>query len=142
MDHRKRFQLLVRFAAVLQRVSRLTRLQKGAIVAMSIFGLMAQEPHSLARVALVHAGQKDRMLTLADRVAYQYAIEEVYWRHRIWPKERTDSKPPHEAVTSSRQIDKKVRDYLRNSRVLENYWQQPISSQRLQAEMERMAKHT
>ena len=25
-----------------------------------------------------------KALTLADRVAYQRAIEEVYWRHRIW----------------------------------------------------------
>ena len=24
-------------------------------------------------------------LSLADRVAYQYAIEDVYWRHRLWP---------------------------------------------------------
>jgi hypothetical protein len=24
-------------------------------------------------------------LTFAERVAYQRAIEEVYWRHRIWP---------------------------------------------------------
>jgi len=28
-----------------------------------------------------------RTLTFTDRVAYQRAIEEVYWRHRIWPKE-------------------------------------------------------
>ena len=27
-------------------------------------------------------------LSFADRVAYQSAIEDVYWRHRIWPKER------------------------------------------------------
>src|SRR5439155_17938984 len=27
-----------------------------------------------------------RTLTFAERVAYQYAIEEVYWRHRIWPR--------------------------------------------------------
>ncbi len=29
-----------------------------------------------------------RTLTYAERVAYQRAIEDVYWRHRIWPKER------------------------------------------------------
>jgi hypothetical protein len=32
-------------------------------------------------------------LTFAERLAYQRAIEEVYWRHRIWPKERPDPKP-------------------------------------------------
>jgi len=30
-------------------------------------------------------------LTFADRVAYQRAIEEVYWRHRIWPHNRGQS---------------------------------------------------
>ena len=29
-----------------------------------------------------------RTLSFAERVAYQHAIEDVYWRHRIWPKEQ------------------------------------------------------
>src|SRR5262245_6635597 len=29
-----------------------------------------------------------RTLTFEERVSYQRAIEEVYWGHRIWPKER------------------------------------------------------
>ena len=32
-----------------------------------------------------------RTLTFADRVAYQRAIEDVYWRHRIWPKENLEA---------------------------------------------------
>ena len=32
-------------------------------------------------------------LTFAERVAYQRAIEEVYWRYRIWPKESVKAKP-------------------------------------------------
>jgi hypothetical protein len=82
------------------------------------------------------------MLTLADRVAYQRAIEEVYWRHRIWPKERPDPKPSLDEVMSSAQLEKNVEDYLRNSEALEDYWQQPLSAEQLQAEMERMAQHT
>jgi hypothetical protein len=62
-------------------------------------------------------------LTFADRVAYQRAIEEVYWRHRIWPKERPDSKPSLDAVMSQAQIENKVEDYLRNSQALKDYWQ-------------------
>ena len=82
-------------------------------------------------------------LTLADRVAYQRAIEEVYWRHRIWPKERPDPKPSLDAVMSQAQLEKKVADYLRQSQALEAYWQQkPIAPEQLQAEMERMASHT
>jgi hypothetical protein len=30
-----------------------------------------------------HVNASQRPLTLAERVAYQRAIEEVYWRHRI-----------------------------------------------------------
>jgi hypothetical protein len=72
-------------------------------------------------------------LTFAERVAYQRAIEEVYWRHRIWPKERPDPKPSLDAVMSQAQLEKKVQDYLRNS---------PITPEQLQAEMDRMAEHT
>jgi N-acetylneuraminic acid mutarotase len=83
-----------------------------------------------------------RTLTFADRVAYQRAIEEVYWRHRIWPKENPNPKPPLQAVMSQAQLEKKVADYLRNSQALEDYWQQPLTAEQLQAEMDRMAQHT
>jgi N-acetylneuraminic acid mutarotase len=83
-----------------------------------------------------------RTLTFAERVAYQQAIEEVYWRHRIWPKERPDPKPSLDAVMSQAQLEKKVADYLHNSQALKDYWQRPITAEQLQAEMDRMAKHT
>jgi N-acetylneuraminic acid mutarotase len=81
-------------------------------------------------------------LTLADRVAYQRAIEEVYWQHRIWPNANASPKPPLNKVMSQVQIEKKVEDYLRNSQALEDYWQRPITPNQLQAEMERMAQDT
>jgi hypothetical protein len=59
-----------------------------------------------------------RTLTFEERVAYQRAIEEVYWRHQIWPKERPDPKPSLDAVMSQAQLEKKVTDYLRNSEAL------------------------
>ena len=83
-----------------------------------------------------------RTLTFEERVSYQRAIEEVYWRHRIWPKERPDPKPSLDAVMSQTQLEKKVADYLRNSQALEDYWQRPITAEQLQAEMDRMAQHT
>jgi N-acetylneuraminic acid mutarotase len=86
--------------------------------------------------------QQHTALTLADRVAYQRAIEEVYWHHRIWPKERPDPKPSLDAMMPEAQLEKKVEDYLHNSQALEDYWQKPISAEQLQAEMERMAQHT
>ena len=54
-----------------------------------------------------------RTLTFAERVTYQRAIEEVYWRHRIWPQEHP--KPSLDTVMSQAQLEKKVADYLRNS---------------------------
>jgi len=90
----------------------------------------------------VKPAQQRTTLTLAGRVAYQRAIEEVYWRHRIWPKERPDPKPSLDEVIPPEQVENKVEDYLRNSQALEDYWQKPISAEQLQAEMERMAQHT
>jgi len=84
-------------------------------------------------------------LTFEERVSYQRAIEEVYWRHRIWPRnrgERPDPKPSLDAVMSQAQLEKKVTDYLRKSQALEDYWQRPITAKQLQAEMDRMAGHT
>ena len=81
-------------------------------------------------------------LTFAERVAYQRALEDVYWRHRIWPKERPDPKPSLDAVMSQEQLENKVAEYLRKSQVLKDYWQRPITAEQLQAEMDRMAKYT
>ena len=103
------------------------------------FGVSAQE--NAASVA-ASATQRNRTLTFADRVAYQRAIEEVYWRHRIWPKANVGAKPPPDKVMSQTEIEKKVEDYLRDSQALEDYWQRPITPDQLQAEMERIASHT
>jgi hypothetical protein len=86
--------------------------------------------------------QQSRSLSFADRVAYQRAIENVYWQHRIWPKERPDPKPSLDAVMSQAQLEKKVTQYLRNSQALENDWQRPMTADQLQAEMDRMAQHS
>src|SRR5947207_11458271 len=84
-------------------------------------------------------------LTFAERVGYQRSIEEVYWRHRIWPRnsgDRPSPKPSLDEVMSQAQVEKKVADYLRNSQALEDHWQRPLTAEQLQAEMERMAQHT
>ena len=83
-----------------------------------------------------------RTLAFAQRVSYQRAIEEVYWQHRIWPAANAGPKPSLDKVMSQAQIEKKVEDYLRNSQALEDYWQRPITTEQLQAEMDRMAQHT
>src|SRR4029077_2378464 len=90
----------------------------------------------------VPAKLSHRTLTFTERVAYQRAIEDVYWRHRIWPKENSKPKPSLDEVMSVQQIEKKVEDYLREAQALEDYWQRPLTPDQLQAEMERIANHT
>src|SRR5258705_12006157 len=63
----------------------------------------------------------ERTLSFAERVTYQRAIDDVYWRHRIWPNERRDSKPLLDSVMPRSQLEKKVADYLRKSQALD--WQ-------------------
>src|SRR5207302_3522799 len=99
----------------------------------------ADGPRLLAKLS---PNPQHRQLSLADRIVSQRAIEEVYWRHRIWPKERPDPKPSLDAVMSNAQVEKKVADYLRKSQALEDYWQRPITAEQLQAEMDRMTRHT
>jgi hypothetical protein len=82
------------------------------------------------------------LLTFAERVAYQRAIENVYWRHRIWPKDNTHPKPSLDAIVSQAQLEKKVADYLSKSQALEDNWQRPITPEHLQAEMDRMTRDT
>jgi len=43
---------------------------------------------------------------------------------------------------SRAQLETKVEDYLRNSQALDDYWQRPITTEQLQAEMDRMARDT
>ena len=83
-----------------------------------------------------------RTFSFVDRVVFQRAIEDVYWRHRIWPKENPDPKPSLDAVMSQAQLENKVASYLRDSLVLEDYWQKPITAEQLQTEMDRMARNS
>ena len=55
------------------------------------FGVNAQESASSVGALAI---RKKQTLTFADRVAYQRAIEEVYWQHRIWPAVNGRPKPP------------------------------------------------
>src|SRR5260221_9810244 len=76
-------------------------------------------------------------LTFEERVAAQCAIEQVYWDHRIWPKENPGTKPPLSAVMSDDAIRAKVEDYLKKSKALGQWWNRPINAEQLQAEVDR-----
>src|SRR5438034_2335052 len=120
-----------------------------AAVCWALSGTLPATRHgeqALGKLAFLRAEApskvSQRTLTFAERVAHQRAIEDVYWRHRIWPKERPDTKPSLDAVMSQAKVERKVLDYLRKSQALDDYWHQPITGDQLQAEMDRMAHHT
>ena len=103
-------------------------------------------PATASKVAFLreHTSAKasQRALSFAERVSYQRAIEDVYWRHRIWPKENRYPKPSLDAVMTQAQLENKVAEYLGNSQALGHYWKRPITPEQLQGEMDRMAQHT
>src|SRR4249919_2997950 len=112
---------------------------------LALAGILAPFVLLVVIQPLAHAASTARELSFKDRVAYQRAIEEVYGRHRIWPRgagERPDPKPSLDAVMSQTTIEQEVQGYLRNSEILAEDWQEPITSEQLQAEMDRMAQDT
>jgi len=76
------------------------------------------------------------------RTAYQQAVEQVYWEHRIWPSQNPGSKPLLEQVITWDQVQEKAEDSLRLSNALEKYWHVSITPPDLQAEMVRIAQNT
>src|SRR5438046_3181072 len=129
-------------------------IRSGAAAVFFLFALVAlssafnsnraPKPAVASRLAAKAASTSNQAhtLTFAERVAYQRAIEEVYWRHRIWPEANPGPKPALDKVMSQAEIEKKVENYLRDSQALEDYWQRPITPDQLQAEMERIASRT
>src|SRR5207244_2488609 len=123
-------------------------MRRGTVFAMSSLLLCAAAAGLTSSGTLLALSQHDapgraqRTLTFEERVSYQRAIEEVYWRHRIWPKENSNPKPSLDAVMSQAQLEKKVTAYLQKSQALGEYWQRPITAEQLQAEMNRMAQNT
>jgi len=81
-------------------------------------------------------------LGLEERIARQRAIEEVYWRHRIWPDLNPGSKPPLSALLSEVELRRKVEDALLKSSALATLWDRPITAAQLGAEVARMARGT
>jgi len=128
-----------KISAYILRGSTTVLLFSCVIVALC-FAVNAPEQASKAQVNA--SFDPSRTLSFAERVAYQTGIEDVYWRHRIWPDTNTGPKPPLDKVMSQADIEKKVTDYLRNSQLLEDYWHRPITANQLQAEMERMASQS
>lgn len=116
------------FSHLFKRAPYLLLIVAGTVMAF----LGPQAPNSVSR----------RALTFAERVSYQRAIEEVYWRHRIWPVENRGAKPALAAVMSQAQLEQEVENYLLDSQAVEKFAKAPLRPAQLQAEMERMASQS
>jgi hypothetical protein len=88
---------------------------------------------------VAHAGPA---MTLDERIACREKIEDVYWAHRIWPKENQGQKPAREAVAPHATIAARVEESLRYETALGELWQEALSPQVIQAEMDREARAT
>jgi len=64
------------------------------------------------------------------RVKAQRAIEEVYWRHRVWPSQNTMPKPALDVLMPADAITVKVERYLKQSWAVERIWHRPITRRR------------
>jgi hypothetical protein len=95
-----------------------------------------------ASAAVASAQPPARTLSLDERIRYQRAVEEVYWRHTLWPKQNAVSKPALEEVAPLEVTRQRVLDVLRLSDALGRQWQRPLTAAALQAEVARMARET
>jgi N-acetylneuraminic acid mutarotase len=86
------------------------------------------------------ADSTSRPISIGDRVAAQKAIEQVYWNHRIWPKDNPGPKPPLSAVLPDGAVRERVATYLRESSALDEVWRRPLSGVALQAEIDRIVR--
>jgi VCBS repeat-containing protein len=75
-------------------------------------------------------------------MATQKAIESVYWKHRIWPKENKTAKPTLEELLPDSTLNKKVISDLRKSAALKSFWQTLITPEQVQTEIKRMVKES
>ena len=75
-------------------------------------------------------------LTFEDRVRAQEAIERVYYAHQIGTKVSFEKAVPRDV------LEKKVRNYLKQSVALEESWNTPVTAEALEAELNRIVRST
>lgn len=81
-------------------------------------------------------------LSFEARVEGRRALERVWYEHHLWPEQNVDPKPPFETLYPEADRRAAVEESLRMGRALDLLWQDPVTPDQLQAEMERMARDT
>src|SRR5262245_39656240 len=97
-----------KFSAYILRASTGALLFSCVIVALSSAIHLPEQPPKVLlpqdNAAFAPNTHQTRTLSFTDRVAYQTAIEDVYWLHRIWPDTNSGPKPSLDAVMSQVQL--------------------------------------
>jgi len=83
-----------------------------------------------------------RDFDMEQRAACHRSVEQVRWQNRRWPDENPKAKPPLSAVMSDAEIRRKAEDAVKMSAALAERYNEPITAEMLQAEIERMARDT
>jgi N-acetylneuraminic acid mutarotase len=94
----------------------------------------------LAGALLAVAAHAGLAMTLDERIACREKIEDVYWAHRLWPNENQGQKPAREAVAPHAAIAARVEESLRYETAIGELWEEALSPQVIQAEMDREAR--
>jgi uncharacterized repeat protein (TIGR01451 family) len=81
-------------------------------------------------------------LSFDERVSCTELVEDVYWSHRTWPEHNPGLKPPRAAIVSRQQVAANVERSLRYEAALEQMWGESLSSEQIQAELERIGSNT
>ncbi|MCU0253703.1 MAG: MopE-related protein [Acidobacteria bacterium] len=81
-----------------------------------------------------------RELTLDERVDARWAIEQVFWNHRIWPAENPGPKPSLEQLVSKLALRARVERELEAAAATERSIGRAITSEELQDEVARMIR--
>src|SRR4030095_15376148 len=96
-----------KISAYILRGSTATLLFSCVIVALCSAINLPEQPFKVPppqdKAAFCANAPQNQTLSFADRVAYQRAIEDIYWRHRIWPDTNAGPKPSLDAVMSQAQ---------------------------------------
>jgi N-acetylneuraminic acid mutarotase len=97
---------------------------------------------AVALVAIARPVRAQAGMSLADRVAGRLKVEDIYWAHRIWPRENPGPKPPRTAVLSNEQIAQRVEESLRYEAALGTIWHHALTPAVIQAELERIVRQS
>jgi len=93
-------------------------------------------------LAVPVAGEPAGPLTMGERIDCEQRVQEVYSRHRLWPKDNPRPKPALSEVLPESLLRERVEDRLRESAALAQIWRRPLTGDHLQAEMDRMARNS